>query len=57
MSRHRFDIELIDEFMHPMKVKETIEGRKMMEERDILMKQMKILANVNGLTFSQEKDS
>ena len=41
------DIELIDEFLHPMKVKDTGEGQKMKNLRDLLMAQMKQLAEIN----------
>jgi len=43
------DIELIDEFLHPMKVKDTGEGQKMKELRDILMDQMRELAQINNM--------
>ena len=42
------DIELIDEFLHPMKVKDTGEGEKMKAVRDRLMEQMKQLAQMNN---------
>ena len=42
------DIELIDEFLHPMKVKDTGEGEKMKVVRDRLMEQMKQLAQMNN---------
>ena len=38
------DIELIDEFLHPMKVKDTQEGAKMRRERDQLLKEITRLA-------------
>ncbi len=38
------DIELIDEFLHPMKVKESQEGAKLQTERNRLMKQITKLA-------------
>ena len=41
------DIELIDEFLHPMKVKDTGEGQKMKDLRDLLMAQIKQLAEIN----------
>lgn len=34
------DIELIDEFLHPLKVKDTQEGTEMISERNRLMKQI-----------------
>lgn len=46
------DIELIDEFLYPMKVKDTGEGQKMKETRDFLMDQIKQLAQItNQLAF------
>lgn len=42
------DIELIDEFQHPMKIKDTAEGRKMKDEREVLMRRIKALAAANG---------
>ena len=39
------DVELIDEFIHPMKVKDTIEGAKMKKERSKIMTQIRNLAN------------
>jgi fructose-1,6-bisphosphatase-3 len=38
------DIELIDEFLHPLKVKDTQEGVKMKRERDQLLKEITRLA-------------
>lgn len=46
------DVELIDEFMHPMKIKDTAEGMKMREERDQLMTRIKTLANLSDLIFT-----
>ena len=46
------DVELIDEFMHPMKIKDTAEGKKMREERDLLMTRIKTLANLSDLIFA-----
>ena len=34
------DIELIDEFLHPKKVKDSQEGKKLKTERDRLMKKI-----------------
>jgi len=42
------DIELIDEFNHPMKIKDTIEGKKLMERRDTIMSKIRELAKING---------
>jgi fructose-1,6-bisphosphatase-3 len=39
------DIELIDEFMQPMKVKDTAEGTALARERDELMDKIRELAN------------
>ncbi len=38
------DIELIDEFLHPKKVRESQEGKKLQEERNRLMKKITRLA-------------
>jgi fructose-1,6-bisphosphatase-3 len=43
------DIELIDEFRQPMKIKDTIEGRALQKQRDEIMKQIRELAKQNGL--------
>jgi fructose-1,6-bisphosphatase III len=43
------DIELIDEFLQPMKIKDTIEGRILKKKRDELMLKIKELAKQNGL--------
>jgi fructose-1,6-bisphosphatase-3 len=45
------DIELIDEFQHPMKVKETAEGKKLKDEREALLRRIKALAAANGQDF------
>ncbi len=50
------DIELIDEFLHPMKVKDTGEGEKMKEARDLLMAQMKQLAQLNSHVAFEPRD-
>ena len=42
------DIELIDEFRQPMKVKDTIEGRALKKQRDEIMAQIRKLAQQNG---------
>lgn len=42
------DIELIDEFLHPMKVKDTAEGKILKQEREQLMHQLKARAANNG---------
>lgn len=47
------DIELIDEFMHPMKVKDTAEGKKMKEERDELMRQIRLMHALPGSDTTQ----
>ncbi len=44
------DIELIDEFRQPMKIKDTIEGKTLEQDRDKLMKQILQLAEQNGST-------
>ncbi len=35
------DVELIDEFRQPMKIKDTIEGKELMKKRDILLSKIK----------------
>ncbi len=42
------DIELIDEFPHPMKIKDTIAGRKLKEELDSVKQRLLECANQNG---------
>lgn len=42
------DIELIDEFSQPLKIRDTIEGRKLMQKRDEIMIQIRELAATNG---------
>jgi fructose-1,6-bisphosphatase III len=42
------DIELIDEFRQPMKMKDTMEGKVIKAERDRLMIKIRHLAGVNG---------
>ncbi|NNK96698.1 MAG: fructose-bisphosphatase class III [Desulfobacterales bacterium] len=39
------DIEIIDEFVNPMKLKDTIEGKNIRKERDRLMQQIRKLAS------------
>ena len=42
------DIELIDQFRQPMKIKDTIEGRALKKQRDEIMAQIRKLAQQNG---------
>ncbi|WP_419176557.1 fructose-bisphosphatase class III [Desulfosediminicola sp.] len=42
------DIELIDEFSHPMKIRDTIEGKALMEQRDKIMQKIREFATING---------
>ncbi len=42
------DIELIDEFRHPKKIKDTIAGKKLMQQRDEIMKKLLECAEQNG---------
>jgi fructose-1,6-bisphosphatase-3 len=42
------DIELIDEFSHPLKIKDTIEGKQLKERRDEIMCRIRELAEANG---------
>jgi fructose-1,6-bisphosphatase-3 len=46
------DIELIDEFRRPMKIKDTIAGKKLMKERDALMQRLLECGEQNGLHFT-----
>lgn len=42
------DIELIDEFRHPMKIKDTIAGKKLALEREAIMQRLVELSDQNG---------
>ncbi len=42
------DIELIDEFRHPMKIKDTIAGKRMKAQRDEIMQKLMECAQHNG---------
>lgn len=42
------DIELIDEFRRPMKIKDTIAGKKLMQERDTIMQRLLECGEQNG---------
>ena len=44
------DVELIDEFRHPLKIIDTVEGQKMKQQRDELMEKIRELARgyING---------
>lgn len=46
------DIELIDEFRRPMKIKDTIAGKELMQERDEIMQQLLECGEQNGLHFT-----
>ena len=46
------DIELIDEFPQPLKIKDTIAGKVLKQERDTIMQQLIQCANQNGLHSS-----
>lgn len=46
------DIELIDEFRRPMKIKDTIAGKKLMQERDTIMQRLLECGEQNGLPSS-----
>ncbi|SDO84791.1 fructose-bisphosphatase class III [Desulforhopalus singaporensis] len=48
------DIELIDEFRQPMKIRDTIAGRKLLAERDRIMQQLARCGRLNGFTTSSE---
>lgn len=43
------DIELIDEFPRPMKIKDTIAGKKLRQERDAIMERLVRCAEQSGL--------
>ncbi|MDK9708583.1 MAG: fructose-1,6-bisphosphatase [Desulforhopalus sp.] len=43
------DIELIDEFPQPMKIKDTIAGKMLKQERDAIMQRLVQFAEQNGL--------
>jgi len=49
------DVELIDEFLHPMKVKNTVEGSRMKEERDLLLQQIRKLASITDLPLGSQE--
>ena len=42
------DIELIDEFLQPMKIKDTIAGRRLKQEREAIMQRLLQCAEQNG---------
>lgn len=42
------DIELIDEFRHPMKIRDTIAGKRMKVERDRIMQRLRECSILNG---------
>lgn len=42
------DIELIDEFSQPMKIRDTIEGKELLERRNAIMQRIHELAEANG---------
>lgn len=42
------DIELIDEFSHPMKMRDTIEGKQLMARRDEILQRIHELAEASG---------
>jgi len=49
------DIELIDEFPQPMKIKDTIAGKKMLKERNKIMMKLMECAKVNGFAPNRTK--
>ncbi len=51
------DIELIDEFRQPMKIKDTMEGRQLKQKRDEVSRRIKELAKLNGFNSSASKDT
>ena len=46
------DIELIDEFRRPMKIKDTIAGKKLMQERDAILQRLFECGEQNGFHSS-----
>lgn len=46
------DIELIDEFRRPMKIKDTIAGKKLIQERNAIMQRLLELREQNGFHSS-----
>ncbi|MGB3223270.1 MAG: fructose-bisphosphatase class III [Desulforhopalus sp.] len=46
------DIELIDEFRRPMKIKDTIAGKELMQERNEIMQRLLECGEQNGLHFT-----
>ena len=50
------DIELIDEFRQPMKMKDTMEGKALKATRDKLMHEIRELAGMNGY-YSTSRES
>jgi fructose-1,6-bisphosphatase-3 len=47
------DIELIDEFRHPMKIKDTIAGKKLQQERDKIRRLLHGYGEQNGFHSNQ----
>jgi fructose-1,6-bisphosphatase-3 len=46
------DIELIDEFREPMKIKDTIAGKKLLETRNEIMAKLRECSDQNGFNIS-----
>ena len=46
------DIELIDEFREPMKIKDTIAGKKLLETRNEIMAKLRQYSEQNGFNIS-----
>lgn len=49
------DIEPIDEFSHPMKIRDTIEGKALMERRNDILQRIHELAEASGYRIKQKK--
>ncbi|PHR26438.1 MAG: fructose-bisphosphatase class III [Desulfotalea sp.] len=47
------DIELIEEFREPMKIKDTIAGKKLQKKRDEIMEKLRLCSEQNGYNTSQ----
>jgi fructose-1,6-bisphosphatase-3 len=49
------DIEPIDEFSQPMKIRDTVEGKELMQRRDAIMIRIRELAESNGHSSTPKK--
>lgn len=51
------DVELIDEFRRPMKIRDTIAGKKLLEERETILQKLSNQAKRNGFTSTRPTTS